>query len=85
MRMRDKNGVFRACNSRIVYMLYDNELFMLKSNKIYDVLYAGCPSFRGINVSAFQSINLVMTYNYFFNKNIWTYISSLYLITITHR
>ena len=25
----------RACNSRIVYMLYDDELYMLKSNKIY--------------------------------------------------
>ena len=25
-------------------------------------IYAGCPSVRGINVSTFQSINLVMTY-----------------------
>ena len=25
--------------------------------------YAGCPSFRGINVSTFQNINLVMTYS----------------------
>ena len=24
----------RACNSRIVYMLYADELYMLKSNKI---------------------------------------------------
>ena len=28
----------RACNSRIVYMLYDDELYMLKSNKIYVML-----------------------------------------------
>ena len=28
----------RACNSRIVYMLYDDELYMLKSNKIYVTL-----------------------------------------------
>ena len=47
--------------------------------------YADCPSFRGINVSTFQSIYLVMTYNYFLNKNIWTYISSLYLIIINHH
>ena len=26
------------CNSRIVYMLYDDELYMLKSNKIYVML-----------------------------------------------
>ena len=44
--------------------------------------YAGCPSCRAMNVSTFQSINLVMTYNYFWNKNIWTFISSLYLIII---
>ena len=25
-------------------------------------IHAGCPSFRGINISTFQSINLVMTY-----------------------
>ena len=28
----------RACNSRIVYILYDDELYMLKSNKIYVML-----------------------------------------------
>ena len=28
----------RACNSRIEYMLYDNELYRLKSNKIYVML-----------------------------------------------
>ena len=28
----------RACNSRIVYMLYGDELYMLKSNKIYVML-----------------------------------------------
>ena len=28
----------RACNSRIVYMLYEDELYMLKSNKIYVML-----------------------------------------------
>ena len=28
----------RACNSRIVYMLYDGKLYMLKCNKIYVIL-----------------------------------------------
>ena len=28
----------KACNPRIVYMLYDDELYMLKSNKIYAML-----------------------------------------------
>ena len=28
----------RACNSRIVYTFYDDELYMLTSNKIYDML-----------------------------------------------
>ena len=28
----------RSCNSRIVYMLYDDELYMLKSNKIMYVM-----------------------------------------------
>ena len=28
----------RTCNSRIVYMLYDDELYMLKSNTIYVML-----------------------------------------------
>ena len=48
------------------------------------IIYAGCPSFRGINVSTFKCKNLVLTYNSFLNKNIWTYISSLYFIIITH-
>ena len=29
----------RACNSRIEYMLYDDELYRHKSNKIYVMLY----------------------------------------------
>ena len=29
----------RACNSRIVYMLYVDELYMLKSNKINVMLF----------------------------------------------
>ena len=33
-------------------------------------LYAGCPSFRGINLSTFQSINLVIIYSYSMDKNI---------------
>ena len=28
----------RACKSRIVYVLYDDELYRLKSNKIYVVI-----------------------------------------------